>query len=97
MSSTPFCLGLAVVDSFEYKGQDCAFVLRAKNEKEMSWRINEILYNLPNTKELLVYVIGYRPNYPIPTTKFFVEAAIRDADDYGITLFGKRFKGRKEV
>lgn len=82
MSSTPFCLGLPVVDRLEATNMQC--VLRTRNLKEADIEIHRI-QNLLTSKDLIkAYPIGYRPDSPVPITKYFTEIhiTINGADDW---------------
>ena len=71
MSSTPFCLGIPVVN--EVPLQEGAYVLRAKNEAGLSQAIQKLQKNLSKKDLIKIYIIGYRPDCPIPVGRYFAE------------------------
>lgn len=74
MSSTPFCLGLPVVDRLKATDMEC--VLRTKTFMEAKAEIRRI-QNLLTSKDLIkVYIIGYRPDSPVPVAMCFTEIHI---------------------
>ena len=74
MSSTPFCLGLPVVDDLEPKNG--SVVLRSKDEQELLMKLQKVLNELTQNDVVRMHPIGYRPNVPIPTTRYFAEVQI---------------------
>ena len=78
MSSTPFKLGLKVVDDFKYdppfEGAKISFIMRGKDEKDTVAKLIKILNDVPDNMEMLIYHIGFRPDKPIPVARYFIEA-----------------------
>lgn len=74
MSSTPFCLGLPVVDKLEATDMQC--VLRTKNFIETEAEIRRIQSLLTSKDLIRVYIIGYRPDSPVPVAMCFTEIHI---------------------
>lgn len=71
MSSTPFDLGLPVVDSVPpERGR---YVLRAKDETDLSRKIQALQYTLSKNDLIRIHFIGYRPDKPVPVSRFFAE------------------------
>ena len=89
MSSTPFCLGLPVVNDIPLQGG--SYVLRTKNEAELSQAIQKLQKNLSKNDLIKIYYIGYRPDHPIPVGRFFAEiyVGIGEAEgwQYGLGLW----------
>ena len=71
MSSTPFNLGIPVVDSVPPEGGK--YVLRAKDEADLSLKIQALQNALSKNDLIRIYFIGYRPDRPIPVNRFFAE------------------------
>lgn len=80
MSSTPFQLGLKVVDDFKYdppfEGARIAFVMRGKDEKDTVAKLIKILDDVPEDMIMLIYHIGLRPDKPVPVPRYFIEVEI---------------------
>ena len=74
MSSTPFCLGIPVVDNVP--AEKGSYVLRAKDESELSRKINVLQGQLSKNDLIKIYYIGYRPDCPIPVSRFFAEVYV---------------------
>lgn len=74
MSSTPFNLGLPVVDSAPPEGGK--YVLRAKDESDLSRKIQNLQNILSKNDLIRIYFIGYRPDRPIPVSRFFAEISV---------------------
>ena len=74
MSSTPFCLGIPVVN--EVPLQEGSYVVRTKNEAELSQVIQNLQKNLSKKDLIKIYRIGYRPDYPIHVGRYFAEIHI---------------------
>ena len=58
------------------------FIIRARNEDEMSKKIRTVIERTPKTKDVAIYHIGYRPDVEIPVSRYFVEIGIYDHDPY---------------
>ena len=102
MSSTPFQLGLKVVDDFKYdppfEGANISFIMRGKDEKDTVAKLIKILNDVPDNMEMLIYHIGFRPDKPIPVARYFIEAKIERKDRHGISLFWHgEWSGRKKA
>lgn len=102
MSSTPFQLGLKVVDDFKYEppfdGAEISFIMRGENEKDVVAKLIKILDDVPDNMEMLIYHIGFRPDKPIPVSRYFIEAEIERKDRHGFSLFWHgRWSGRKKA
>jgi hypothetical protein len=74
MSSTPFNLGLPVVDSVPPEGGE--YVLRAKDESDLSRKIQTLQTTLSKNDLIKIFFIGYRPDRPIPVSRFFDEISV---------------------
>ena len=74
MSSTPFNLGIPVVDSIPPEGGK--YVLRAKDEADLSLKIQTLQNALSKNDLIRIYYIGYRPDRPIPVNRFFAEISV---------------------
>lgn len=75
MSSTPFCLGIPVVDHLLPK--DGSVILRTANKEEVQLELNKLQKTL-TTKDLIkVHPIGYRPDHPVPISKYFIEVSVQ--------------------
>lgn len=74
MSSTPFNLGLPVVDSVPPEGGE--YVLRAKDKSDLSRKIQTLQITLSKNDLIKIYFIGYRPDRPIPVSRFFAEISV---------------------
>ena len=102
MSSTPFCLGLKVVDDFKYDqpfdGAKISFIMRGKDEKDTVSKLLKILDDVPDSMEMLIHHIGFRPDKPIPVARYFIEAEIERKDESGFPIFWHgRWSGRKKT
>lgn len=74
MSNTPFDLGLPVVDSVPpERGR---YVLRAKDETDLSRKIQTLQNALSKNDLIRIYFIGYRPDRPFPVSRFFAEIRV---------------------
>ena len=71
MSSTPFYLGLPVVD--ELPTQSGKYVLRARDEQDLSRKVQKLQSVLTKDDLIKIYYIGYRPDRPIPVSRYFAE------------------------
>lgn len=74
MSSAPFCLGIPVVDSLE--ACDGSVVLRSRNKDLAIAELVRIRKELTPYDEMKIYYIGYRPDYPVPVSRYFTEVEI---------------------
>lgn len=86
---TPFCLGLPVVDSIPHESG--SYVVRSKNKAELSDKIQRLQADLSKNDLIKIYIIGFRPDYPIPVGRFFAEiyVGIGEAEgwQYGLGLW----------
>lgn len=102
MSSTPFQLGLKIVDDFKYDppfdGAKISFVMRGKDEKDTVAKLTKILDDVPDNMEMLIYHIGFRPDKPVPVTRYFIEAEIvrKNRPDFSLFWHGG-WSGRKNA
>lgn len=102
MSSTPFMLGLKVVDNFKYdppfEGAKISFIMRGKDEKDTVEKLIKILDDVPENMEMLIYHIGFRPDYPVPVARYFIEVEIERKDRHGFSFFWHGgWSGRKKT
>lgn len=74
MSSTPFQLGVPVVDSLP--NEDGTYILRTRSKDDAISEINRLRKNLTKNDLIKVYYIGYRPDNPIPVSRYFTEVSI---------------------
>ena len=74
MSSTPFCLGLRVVD--ELPAQTGEYVLRSRDEQDLSSKVQKLQSILTKNDLIKIYHIGYRPDKPIPVSRYFAEICV---------------------
>ena len=74
MSSTPFNLGIPVVDIVPPEGGE--YVLKAKDEADLSLKIQTLQNALSKNDLIMIYFIGYRPDRPIPVNRFFAEISV---------------------
>ena len=74
MSSAPFCLGIPVVDSLE--ACDGSVVLRSRNKDSAIAELVRVRKELTQYDEIKIYFIGYRPDYPVPVSRYFTEVKI---------------------
>ena len=90
MSSTPFDLGLPVVDIVP--PEHGRYVLRAKDEADLSRKIQTLQYALSKNDLISIYFIGYRPDRPVPVSRFFAEIRVEtgEAEEWhkGFGLWG---------
>ena len=70
--------GMPIYDNAEFaKGCD-NFLFRAKSEREC-WRLyREFLETLPRTCVAKAYKLGFRPDYPVPVGRYFIEVAVEN-------------------
>ena len=87
MSSTPFCLGVPVVDRLPLT-EGC-YVLRADTSEQLFKRVRRYQQMITPEDEILVREIGYRPDHPVPLRKFFAEVIVKIGphERNGISLF----------
>lgn len=74
MSSAPFCLGIPVVDSLE--ACDGSVVLRSRDKDSAIAELLRVRKELTQYDEIKTYFIGYRPDYPVPVSRYFTEVKI---------------------
>lgn len=74
MSSTPFCLGIPVVDHLP--AESGQYVLRSKDPESCRKEIARLRQSLTTSDLIKVYYIGYRPNHPVPVSRYFTEICI---------------------
>lgn len=101
MSSSPFGMGIRVVDDFKYdppfEGAEISFVMRGKDEQDVMRKIAKIPDDVPEEMEVLFYHIGMRPDRPIPVAKYFVVVQIHDKKKGRFSLFWHGgWRGRKK-
>lgn len=88
MSSAPFCLGIPVVDSLE--ACDGSVVLRSRNKDSAIAELVRVRKELTRYDEMKIYYIGYRPDHPVPVSRYFTEVQInlgRNKDAPNLCLF----------
>ena len=74
MSSTPFCLGIPVVDDLPV--EPGAYVLRTRTKHDVGTKIRDLQDRLSIHDLIKIYLIGYRPDKPIPVSRYFAEIHI---------------------
>lgn len=74
MSSIPFCLGIPVVD--ELPPQSGKYVLRARDEQDLSRKVQKLQSVLTKDDLIKIYYIGYRPDKPFPVSRYFAEICV---------------------
>ena len=72
--NTPFDLGLPVVDIVP--PEHGTYVLRAKDKADLSRKIQTLQYALSKNDLISIYFIGYRPDRPVPVSRFFAEIRV---------------------
>lgn len=100
MSSCPFCLGLSVVDKPEYTDLEESFVLRAIDEADMMVKLRKLQKDMPKSVDAAIYIIGFRPDKPVPVTRYFVEIQFRNHEEWvnpALLGWAGIFQGMKEV
>ena len=100
MSSCPFRLGLPVVDKPEYTDMKEWFVLRAIDDADMRRKLKEFQKDIPKSVDALVYIIGYRPDKPVPVTRYFAEIEFRKHEEWvypSLLAWTGIFQGMKET
>ena len=82
MSSTPFNLGIPVMD--DVPPRSGSYVLRSKDENGLSRKIQELQHLLSKNDLIRIYYIGYRPDWPIPVSRYFAEiyVGIGEAEEW---------------
>jgi len=82
MSSTPFSLGIPIVD--EIPPIDGNYVLRTKYDYDLGIEIRKLQDKLSTNDLIKIYRIGHRPDKPIPVSRYFTEVSVRigGAQDY---------------
>lgn len=74
MSSSPFRLGIPVVDHLPAISGD--YVLRSKNEDAHIEEIQRLQQELSVNDIIKIYRIGLRPDHPIPISQYFTEVHV---------------------
>ena len=74
MSSSPFALGIPVVDHLPLT--DGSYVLRADTRDQLYKRIARYQEMITPEDRIIVSDIGYRPDRPVPVRKFFAEVRV---------------------
>lgn len=74
MSSTPFQLGVPIVD--EVPPKDGTYILRTKDFSEVQKAIGLLARQLRKSDLIMIHRIGYRPDHPIPLSKLFTEVKV---------------------
>ena len=105
MSSIPFSLGIPVVD--ELPPQSGQYVLRSKDEQDLSRKVQKLQSGLTKDDLIKVYYIGYRPDRPIPVSRYFAEiyVGIGEAEEWqrsfarawNFTLYHRVTTGMNEI
>ena len=74
MSSVPFCLGVLVVD--DIPAESGTYVLRTRSYHDLAVKVNDLQNRLSKCDLIKLYIIGYRPDKPIPVGRFFTEVEV---------------------
>lgn len=74
MSSAPFCLGIPVMD--DLPAESGSYVLRTRGKKEFTEKIQDLQNKLTVRDLIKIYFIGYRPDSPVPVSRYFAEVCI---------------------
>lgn len=74
MSSAPFCLGVPVVD--DIPAESGIYVLRTRSYHDLALKVNDLQNRLSKRDLIKLYIIGFRPDKPIPVGRLFTEVAV---------------------
>ena len=74
MSSVPFCLGVPVVD--DIPAESGTYVLRTRSYHDLALKVNDLQDRLSKRDLIKLYIIGYRPDKPIPVGRLFTEVVV---------------------
>jgi len=99
MRNVVFSLGLPVLDSIGDDFPD-AFVIRSRTEEEAEKKIDDLVECVSDEKLVLVYYIGYRPNRPVPTPRYFIEVEIQKYEPWdrlSYWFWSRVIRGGKKV
>ena len=91
MSSTPFYLGIPVVG--EIPPTDGNYVLRTKNYYDLGIEIRKLQDKLSINDLIKIYYIGYRPDKPIPVSRYFTEISVQIGKAQKYHNFGYWYTG----
>lgn len=82
MSSTPFCLGIPVVD--ELPTQSGQYVLRSRDKQDLLRKVQKLQSVLTKNDLIKIYHIGYRPDKSFPVSRYFAEiyVGIGEAEEW---------------
>lgn len=89
MSSLIFRCGLNVVDDFRYRppfdGAEVSFIMRGYDETDAIRKLKLTLRDVPQDMEMVIHHFGFKPDYPVPVARYFIEARIRNPEhlDFG--------------
>lgn len=78
MSSSQLMYGQPILDIPEFNGIDHPYVLRAKDEKEMKQKLEELRTIVPESVDVVTYPVGYKPDRPVPVARFFTTVIFHD-------------------
>lgn len=78
MSSSRLICGLPIIDIPEFKGRDQKYILRAKDENEIMQKFSELQLKVPESVDILVYPMGYKPDRPVPVARCFAKISFHD-------------------
>lgn len=70
--------GLSIYDNVEFAKGCGNFLFRAKNEKECWGLYKDFLLTIPRTSVAKAYKLGFRPDYPVPVGRYFIEVAVEN-------------------
>ena len=74
MSSVPFCLGVPVVDDIH--AESGIYVLRTRSYHDLALKVNDLQDRLSKRDLIRFFIIGYRPDKPIPVGRLFTEVMV---------------------
>lgn len=95
MSSTPFQLGIPVVDKLEPINGN--WVLRSKNSTEASNEIKRVCGELYEDDVIMTFPLRYYPDHPVPVCMYFTEVKIeKDYKGDGISFYAWVGNGKKK-
>lgn len=80
MNNIATMYGWPILDIPEFKGADHPYVLRAKDEKEMRQKLDELQTIVPESVDVITFPVGYKPDKPVPVSRYFVTVEFCDHD-----------------
>lgn len=78
MSSLQLMYNQPILDIPEFNGIDHPYVLRAKDEKEMEQKLEELRTIVPESVDIVTYSVGYKPDRPAPVFRYFTTISFYD-------------------